>query len=172
MTSTCSAEMLWLPLLWNLKKKGKWTYDSFSSQILFVCFISHIPMNSKRLATFSKWWFIQWSQSRRYLAYIPWNLSERVARVPTCFCSETSSQIRRFLCPCTIDPTTAHHSEYCGIIKLLRNRIDNSVYLTIVWSIWKMRDTKKFLTSSNSKFDNILDMTLCIKYDRFSIGWS
>ena len=62
-------------------------------------------MNPKRLATFSRRWFILWSQSRRCLVYIPWNLSERVARVPTCFCPETSSRIWRSLRTCTIDPT-------------------------------------------------------------------
>ena len=90
-------------------------------------------MKPKRLATFSGRWFIQWSQSRRCLVYIPCNLSKRVARVPTCFCPETSSRIRRSLCTCTIDLTTAHHFEYRGIIKLLHNRIENSlVYLIIV----------------------------------------
>ena len=131
-------------------EKGKLTYDLFSSQLLLVYFISHIPMNPKRLATFSGRWFIQWSQSRRCLVYIPWNLLERVARVPTCFCPATSSRIWRALCTCTIDLTTAHHFEYHGIIKLLRNRIDNS----------------------NSKFDNNLDTTLCIKYDNSFAGCS
>ena len=102
-------------------KKEKFSIICFHFKYYSFVYFFYIPMNSKPLATFSGWWFIQWFQSQRYLFYILWGVSERVARVPTCFCPETSSQIQRSWSTRVIDLTTplisntAKWSNYCAI---------------------------------------------------------